>query len=268
MIPLKNIIDVLRGLTSRVFPARGVGWGATVLTLALFLLAVIAWAYVYENTDGNVTDWIELKDAVPNCTLAQDGSSQKLSWTSVLAESEGVYRYNGASWGSIDASVASGYSVAYPNNLKIYLGARVQTTGSFSTNGYYFSNTGTATNKDVWKPVGITWDSSTVTACAKDGVLGMAWRGTGANTEIKIFSGTNTVGAFSGPSTSTYSTGQLAVGSKYTSTFSAGYVTFSNYFVTDQEPTMTPTATATPTPESNVVRKKDSWILNSWEWLK
>ncbi len=232
----------LRSFTSRMIGAIGRGLGLITLALAV-LLSVLAWAYLYENTDGNVTGFVEFRDVGSNCTLADDGDEQKLSWTSALVESEADYRYNGSAFGDINLSVSSDYSVSYPNNLTIYLGARVQTTGSFPTNGYFFGNTGTSSNMALWTPQTITWGSSTRTACSKTGVLGMSWSGTGADTEIKIFSENNTVGAFSNPSTSTFSTGQLAVGSKYTSTFNAGYVTFDNYFVSDTAPT--PTATPT-----------------------
>lgn len=236
----------LRSFTSRMIGAIGKGLGLITLALVV-LLSVLAWAYLYENTDGNVTDFVEFRDAASNCTLSDNGDNQKLAWTAVLAESIGAYRYNGSAFGDINWNVYSEYTVSYPDNLTVYLGARVQTTGSFPTNGYFFGNTGTSAYRALWTPQTITWGSSTCTASTKYGVMGMSWSGTGANTEIKIFSGNNTVGAFSNPSTNTYSTGQLAVGAKYTSSLNAGYVTFDNYFVSDTAPTPTATPTATPT---------------------
>lgn len=275
-------MNILRNFTSRWSKAaKSGGWGATVLALAVLLLAGRAWATtLYSNSDGDVTDWTEIYDPAAQFTLTDGGNYQVLSSTKTNTN-WGAYRYAGQTWDNYYFQVKVTDATAnYPS--QVCFGVRVQTTGSFPSNGYWFTHAYRATGN--FSPT-ISWGTVTINnACAFNSgtTPKFAITGSGSATTIEISIGGTIYYQASNPST-VFNSGTVGTG-EYVNYYLQ--IWFDDLLVEDivlstptftttptDTPTISPTPTETPTPTAsptstltpgmNTVTFKDPFFPNS-----
>jgi len=106
---------------------------------------------LYENSDGNVAEWVEVLNDAACYTFTDDGDHQKLEAVNPPGNSDGRWRYDNAialTWTDYEFRFALGHSIERP--WSIYFGVRTLLDGS----GMYFEK---GMHVGQWVPRGPNW---------------------------------------------------------------------------------------------------------------
>lgn len=280
----------LRHFTSRWSKyAKGGGLGSTVLALAVFLFSTFALAVtLYQNSDGNVTDWIEVYDPNANHNLTDAGNYQKYAASS-NAVSYARYQYGTQTWTNYYFQVK--YVSQYFLGGTQYIQVGVRCSGVQTGNpqmGYWFQhNIGTGLWQTAAGGLPPSWTVVLSNSCTiSDGsVIKVQVIGSGVATTVSIYVGTTKYYEVTSPG-ETYDTGSCGIG--MATNYASAYIYMDDLLVesidvstptdtptptatTTQTPvissTITPTPTASPTstltPGINTVTLKDPFFPNS-----
>lgn len=235
----------LRHFTSRAAIGQGRGL-IPLLALATFLFSTLALATtLYQNSDGNVTDWSVTYNGHGSYTLTDNGIKQRW-YSGSTTNSRGMGQYSAQTWGDYYFQfVYSDDGFYQPSG--IIIGVRVQSGGTFVQNGYWFYHPYGSGN---WQSVPgfgsiITWGTTVVNntcTISSPCTPKISVTGTGVNTDVKIYIGATLYFEVQNPSID-LQTGTIGTG------MASNY--YLRYYLDDllveSIDVSTPTFTATPT---------------------